>query len=185
METPPLDTPHAPHHKHAGERWLEFGLFNSRWLMAPFYVGLVVALAALLWVFVAELVHELAGIATMDAEDAILMALALIDLSLAGNLILIVVFSGYENFVSKIDTGNHEDRPSWMGTVDFSGLKMKLIASITAISAIALLRSFMRIGEEGVDEMKLMWMVIIHLTFVVSGVLLALMDLLASKTDKH
>jgi uncharacterized protein (TIGR00645 family) len=184
METKTV-TPSPQVAKHRAERWLEQGLFTSRWLMAPFYVGLVVALAVVLWVFVAELIHSLANIAHMDAEDAILMALALIDLSLAGNLILIVVFSGYENFVSKIDTGNSEDRPSWMGTVDFSGLKMKLIASITAISAIALLRSFMRIGEEGVDQTKLMWMVIIHLTFVVSGVLLATMDLLASKTDKH
>jgi uncharacterized protein (TIGR00645 family) len=182
----PKIVPPPPHvAKHRAELWLERSLFTSRWLMAPFYVGLVVALAVVLWVFVAELVHSLANVAHMDAEDAILMALALIDLSLAGNLILIVVFSGYENFVSKIDTGNSEDRPSWMGTVDFSGLKMKLIASITAISAIALLRAFMRIGEEGVDQTKLMWMVIIHLTFVVSGVLLATMDLLASKTDKH
>jgi len=174
-----------PHHKPAAERLLERGLFNARWLMAPFYVGLIVALLALLWAFGAELIHELSRLTSMTTEDAILMALALIDLSLAGNLVLIVVFSGYENFVSKIDTGDHEDRPDWMGTVDFSGLKMKLIASITAISAIALLRAFMRIGEQGVDEAKLLWMVILHLTFVVSGVLLALMDWLSSKTSKH
>ena len=182
--TDPIVRPTA-HRKPAAERLLEQGLFSARWLMAPFYVGLIVALGALLWVFMAELVHELAGLMTMTGEDAILLALALIDLSLAGNLILIVVFSGYENFVSKIDTGSHEDRPDWMGTVDFSGLKMKLIASITAISAIALLRSFMRISEDGVDQTKLMWMVIIHITFVVSGVLLAVMDLVSSKVVKH
>ena len=114
------------------------------------------------------------------------MVLSLIDLSLAGNLLLIVIFSGYENFVSKIDTGADEDRPGWMGTVDFSGLKMKLIASIVAISAIALLKAFMRLAEgDSVDDRHLMWLVGIHLTFVVSGVMLALMDLLASKTDKH
>lgn len=184
MTTPPPVQPPA-HPKPVGEVLLESFLFKSRWLMAPFYVGLVVALAALVWVFFMELVHELAHLPTMSPEDAILMALSLIDLSLAGNLMLIVIFSGYENFVSKIDTGDHEDRPSWMGHVDFSGLKMKLIASITAISAISLLRSFMSLTDESVDQTKLMWMVIIHVTFVASGVLLALMDLIASKTPSH
>jgi uncharacterized protein (TIGR00645 family) len=174
------------HPKPKAELWLEMGLFRSRWLMAPFYVGLVVALAALVVVFVNEAIHELAHLLTMSPEDAILMVLSLIDLSLAANLLLIVIFSGYENFVSKIDTGDDEDRPGWMGTVDFSGLKMKLIASIAAISAIALLKAFMKLAEgEGVDDRHLAWLVGIHITFVVSGVLLALMDLLASKTDKH
>ena len=172
--------------KPKAELLLEDLLFKSRWLMAPFYLGLVVALGALLWVFGAELVHELSHLMEMKPEDAILMVLSLIDLSLAGNLLLIVIFSGYENFVSKIDTGDHVDRPSWMGTVDFSGLKIKLIASIVAISAIALLRAFMRLSQgEGVDSNHLMWLVVIHITFVVSGVFLALMDWLAAKTDKH
>jgi uncharacterized protein (TIGR00645 family) len=167
------------------ERLLEGGLFLSRWLMAPFYVGLVIALVGLLVVFVGELAHDLPHLLGMKAEDAILLALSLIDLSLAGNLLLIVTFSGYENFVSKFDL-EHEDRPDWMGKVDFSGLKMKLIASIVAISAIALLRAFMKLGEGGdIDPVKLFWMAALHLTFVVSGVLLALMDWLASKADRH
>ena len=127
------------------ERALEVGIFNSRWLMAPFYIGLVAALVMLLGVFVMELVHGI-PLAFSSPEEAILLILSLIDLSLAGNLILIVTFSGYENFVSKIDTRGHEDRPEWMGTVDFSGMKMKLIASIVAISAISLLRAFMRLA---------------------------------------
>jgi uncharacterized protein (TIGR00645 family) len=179
-------TPRAPRRKPTFERGLELWLFRARWLMAPFYVGLVVALGGLLVVFVNEAIHELSGLAGMKPEGAILMALSLIDLSLAGNLLLIVIFSGYENFVSKIDTGDDEDRPSWMGTVDFSGLKMKLIASIVAISAIALLKAFMRLAEgEAINERLLAWLVGIHLTFVVSGVLLAVMDLVASKADKH
>ncbi len=150
------------------------------------YLGLVLALTALVYVFGAEAVHELDTILTMSPEQAILMVLSLIDLSLAGNLLLIVIFSGYENFVSKIDTGDDEDRPAWMGTVDFSGLKMKLIASIVAISAIALLRSFMQLAEgAAIPDRTLIWLVAIHITFVVSGVMLALMDWLASKTDKH
>jgi len=171
--------------RHTAERWLEAALFSSRWLMAPFYVGLVFALIALLTVFVGELVAEVSHFGELNPERAILLALSLIDLSLAGNLILIVIFSGYENFVSKLDAEGDVDRPAWMGTVDFSGLKLRLIASIVAISAISLLRTFMRIGEEPVDETLIKWKVIVHLTFVTSGVLLALMDLLSSRSEKH
>ncbi|ODT88645.1 TIGR00645 family protein [Phenylobacterium sp. SCN 70-31] len=184
MSQPPTQRPRSI--KPLLEHYLELGLFRSRWLMAPFYVGLVVALGALLIVFTNEAIHELSNVMTMSAEEAILMVLALIDLSLAGNLLLIVIFSGYENFVSKIDTGDDEDRPGWMGTVDFSGLKMKLIASIVAISAIALLKAFMELAEgKEIPDRHLMWLVTIHIVFVVSGVLLALMDWLAGKAEKH
>jgi uncharacterized protein (TIGR00645 family) len=167
------------------ERWLEATLFASRWLMAPFYLGLVVALAILLAVFVGELASEVTHISEMTPESGILLGLSLIDLSLAGNLMLIVIFSGYENFVSRLDAGTREERPVWMGTVDFSGLKLKLVSSIVAISAIALLRSFMKIGDGQLDEGALRWQVIVHLTFVTSGVLLALMDLLSSRARRH
>ena len=183
-ETRPPQT--RPVRKPALERHLELWLFRSRWLMAPFYVGLVFALAAMFVVFAQEGIKELSHVGTMSPEEAILMALTLIDLSLAGNLLLIVIFSGYENFVSKIDTGDDEDRPGWMGTVDFSGLKLKLVASIVAISAIALLKAFMELAEgKDISDRHLAWLVGIHLVFVVSGVLLALMDWLVSKTDKH
>jgi uncharacterized protein (TIGR00645 family) len=113
------------------------------------------------------------------------MALSLIDMSLAGNLMLIVIFSGYENFVSRLDAGDLADRPAWMGKVDFSALKLKLVSSIVAISAIALLRAFMKIGSEPLNETELGWLVLVHLTFVTSGVLLALMDFLASRSVRH
>ena len=171
------------------ETLLEKGLFASRWLMAPMYVGLIIALLGLVVIFFQELAHVIPTILSGDAnaEDAILLALTLIDLSLAGNLVLIVIFSGYENFVSKLDIGETVDRPSWMGTVDFSGLKMKLVASIVAISAIALLKAFLEASEsaQAIDSTKMLWLVVIHLTFVASGVLLALMDWIASLTDKH
>ena len=171
--------------KPSAELLLELWLFRARWLMAPFYVGLVFALAALFVVFVQAAIKDLSQLADMSPEAAILMALTLIDLSLAGNLLLIVIFSGYENFVSKIDTGDDEDRPGWMGTVDFSGLKLKLVASIVAISAIALLKAFMELAEgRDISDRHLAWLVGIHVVFVVSGVLLALMDWLASKTQK-
>jgi uncharacterized protein (TIGR00645 family) len=175
--------------KPALETTLERGLFASRWLMAPMYLGLAVSLAMLSVVFVRELAYYAPQVLQLTSEDAILAVLTLIDLSLAGNLLLIVLFSGYENFVSKLDIPGNCDRPSWMGTVDFSGLKMKLIASIVAISGIHLLKRFMEIGEAHAetpfDPVQLRWMVVIHLTFVVSGVLLALMDWLSSRTDKH
>jgi uncharacterized protein (TIGR00645 family) len=175
--------------KPAAESLFERGLFASRWLMAPMYLGLVVALAMLMVVFLRELLYYAPQIMTLSSEDAILAILTLIDLTLAGNLLLIVLFSGYENFVSKLDIEDTVDRPSWMGTVDFSGLKMKLIASIVAISGIHLLKRFMEIGEihaeTPFDPTQLRWMVVIHLTFVASGVLLALMDWVTSRTDKH
>jgi uncharacterized protein (TIGR00645 family) len=167
------------------ETAVEQVLFASRWILAPIYLGMVVALVIIFIVFVRELVVEIGHISSVGAEEAILLALSLIDLSLTGNLLLIVIFSGYENFVSKIHVGDHEDRPSWMGTVDFSGLKIKLIASIVAISAIALLRAFLPLADSGaaVDDPRLRWMVAIHLTFVVSGVMMAAMDWIASKTE--
>jgi uncharacterized protein (TIGR00645 family) len=172
------------------ERWLEAGLFGSRWLMAPFYVGLVFGLVILMIVFFQEMIHELPHFldGTAKPEDGILLALSLIDLSLAANLVLIVIFSGYENFVSKINTGNHEDRPAWMGSVDFSGLKMKLIGSIVAISAISLLRSFLTVAdhESGTFNWQpIVLQVAIHLTFVFSAVMMALSDWLQSRTIRH
>jgi uncharacterized protein (TIGR00645 family) len=178
------------HHRTRIEKILETVLFRSRWLLAPFYLGLVISLAMLLAAFVGELIHAVPlafDLTHVDPEETILAALALIDLSLAGNLVVIVVFSGYENFVSKINTANSEDRSSWMGTLDFSGLKMKLIGSIVAISAISLLRAFMALTEAGavLDEVKLRWLVILHLTFVVSGLLFAAMDWVADQHEKH
>jgi uncharacterized protein (TIGR00645 family) len=162
------------------EKIIEKGLFASRWLLAPFYVGLIGALAMLLVTFAQELLYFVSNIMAMKANDAILASLALIDISLAANLLIIVVFSGYENFVSKIDVGDHEDAPSWKGKVDFTGLKIKLIASIVAISGIHLLKTFMDIKKY--SESEIYWMVIIHLVFVGSGVMLALMDNLVAKS---
>jgi uncharacterized protein (TIGR00645 family) len=170
------------------ESRFEQGLFASRWLMAPMYLGLVVALAMLTVIFVKELFYYLPQIMEMSAEEMILAVLTLIDLTLAANLLLIVLFSGYENFVSKFDFDAGADRPDWMGKVDFSGLKMKLIASIVAISGIHLLKKFMEIRDidtaVSFGESEMYWLVVIHLTFVVSGVLMALMDYLQAKSAK-
>ncbi len=177
------------HQRNLVETLLEGVLFKSRWLLAPFYLGLVLSLLLLLSAFLAELLHampQLFDLAHIDPEEVILAVLSLIDLSLAGNLVVIVIFSGYENFVSKINTENAEDRPSWMGTLDFSGLKMKLIGSIVAISAISLLRAFMTLSDSNapLDERKMYWMLILHLTFVGSGLMFAAMDYIGNRAEK-
>lgn len=175
----------------AGKRWnerVEDGgerfLFASRWLLAPLYVGMVIALVAILVKFFQELWLLISHIVDASGDKVILEVLALIDLALLANLVLIVIFAGYENFVSKIAAArSSEDRPRWMGHVDFSGLKMKLIGSIVAISAIGLLADFIGMEEPDteIDMTLLMWRVILHLTFVVSGVLFAVMDWLGEK----
>lgn len=160
------------------EHGLEVTMFNSRWLLAPFYVGLVVSVLLLLVKFIQEFFHIVGHVFSASESEIILAVLTLVDMSLVANLLLIIIFSGYENFVSKIHTGDHEDRPDWMGKVDFSGLKLKLIASIVAISGIELLKAFVNVG--GYSNTELGWKVGIHGVLVVSGVLLALMDRIAA-----
>src|SRR5215211_1706702 len=116
------------------ERLLERFLFSSRWLLAPFYAGLVLALAVLLLKALQELAHFVLNAWQATEADVILGVLTLIDLTLTGSLIIIVIFSGYENFVSKIDESTHKDWPEWMGKIDFTGLKLKLMSLIVAIS---------------------------------------------------
>ena len=166
--------------REAVESLLEKTLFASRWLLAPFFLGLAVGVGILLIKFMQELFH-LAQIAVTGTEsDAILGVLTLVDLALTGSLLLIVIFSGYENFVSKIDHSRHRDWPEWMGAIDFTALKIKLLGSIVAISAIQLLKQFMAVKTA--SDRELMWYVIIHVVFVVSSVLLALSDRIAGES---
>ena len=153
---------------------LERLLFASRWLLAPFYLGLVGGIVVLLWYFGVEFLH-LVSILLHGEGNVVMGVLALVDLVLVANLLIIIIFAGYENFVSKIDTGDHEDRPDWMGHVDFAGLKMKLIGSIIAISGIDLLKAFVAIGGN-INNEQLAWKVAIHVTFVFSGLMFAIMD---------
>ncbi len=178
MSNPSPETRRA--HSNPLERLIEWVIFASRWLMAPVYLGLILALGVLTVTFFRELYLMLPNVMSMDETEVILLVLTLVDLSLAGNLVLIILFSGYENFVSKIDAAHdNPDRPEWMGTLDFSGLKIKLIASIVAISGIHLLKIFMNVKDYSSEQ--LMWYVIIHLTFIVSGVAFAAMDWIEAK----
>ena len=164
------------------ENLLEKLLFSSRWLLAPFYLGLVGAIIVLLWYFGVEFLH-LISVLMNGGGSVVVGVLSLVDLVLVANLLIIIIFAGYENFVSKIDTGGHEDRPDWMGHVDFAGLKMKLIGSIIAISGIDLLKAFVAVGAD-IDNEQLAWKVGIHVTFVFSGLMFAIMDWLGGP-KKH
>jgi len=169
------------------EKHMEETIFKSRWLLAPFYMGLIGCIFLMFVKFVQEFWHLLTTIGTSKESDVIVGILAMVDMSLVASLLLMIIFSGYEIFVSKIDISEHKDRPNWMGKVDFSGLKLKVIGAIVAISAIDMLKSFMEISDSMTDEQAtgLMWKVIFHVAFVVSGVLFALMDKIAGDTKKH
>lgn len=162
------------------EGMIERVLFGSRWLLAPVYLGLVAGMLILVVKFVQAFWHTVTQVASISISETTLAILELLDIALLTNLILIVVFSGYENFVSKINVAEgSEDRPSWMGKVDFSGLKIKLIGSLVAISVIELLKDFL--DPAGIDPEQEFWLIAIHLTFVVSGVLFAVTDYIADK----
>jgi uncharacterized protein (TIGR00645 family) len=165
------------------ERILERFLFASRWLLAPFYVALVFGLLTLLAKTAQEIWHFVLNIPNATDSDVILGVLSLIDLTFTGSLIVIVIFSGYENFISKIDEAAHKDWPDWMSKIDFTGLKLKLLSSIVAISAIQLLKAFMNV--KNIPDRELMWYVIIHLVFVGSGVILALTDKISGEAKGH
>ncbi|MFY8150621.1 MAG: TIGR00645 family protein [Hyphomicrobiales bacterium] len=164
------------------EKLIENTLFAARWIMAPFYLGLIIALAVLFFKFAQELVHFVTHAVEFTEEETILGALAMIDLTLMGSLILIVVYSGYENFVSRIKASEHEDWPEWMTKVDFAQLKQKLLASIVLISGIQVLKAFMSL--EKMSDRDLYWLIGVHMVFVISGVAFALSDWLQSKTGK-
>jgi uncharacterized protein (TIGR00645 family) len=161
-------------------------LFASRWLLAPFYVGLVASLGLLLAIFAVSLPQQMLRLLGMPvdklSEAGTLIALSLIDLSLTANLVVIVIVSGFENFIAPIDVADCGDRPAWMGAIDYGDIKMKVIGSIAAISAIALLRTYLELGDHPLAPATLLWQVVICLTFVVLGLLLAAMDWLASLT---
>jgi uncharacterized protein (TIGR00645 family) len=154
---------------------LEHWVFRARWLLAPFFIGLLLAILALLLKFVKALWALALDMFTVSADQMIVSILSLVDAALIAALLLIIGFSGYENFVSKIGVGEHEDRPAWMGKVGFSDLKIKLMGAIVAISAVELLKAFINVDENSPWQ-PLAWKVGIHVTFVISGVLFAITD---------
>jgi len=161
------------------ERFFENAMYASRWLLAPIYFGLSFALLALALKFFQEIVHILPAIFSMEEATLILKLLSLVDMALVGGLLVMVMISGYENFVSQLDIDDGKERLSWLGKMDSSSLKMKVAASIVAISSIHLLKMFM--DAKNIDDTKLMWYVIIHMTFVASAFAMGYLD----KLTKH
>ena len=179
---PATPQPYRARKPRPAERIIEGVIFSSRWLLAPFYLGLVVALFVLLIKFVQELIHFASHPLGMTEAETILGVLTLVDLAFTGSLIVIVVFSGYENFVSKINVDATADWPEWMSKIDFTGLKLKLMSSIVAISAIQLLKIFMNTANT--SDRDIQWYVILHMVFVISGLVFALTDRLGENGHK-
>ncbi len=165
------------------EKNLEAGIFASRWLLAPFFVGLIIAILVLLVKFMKELVGLVMDAWSAQGYEAVISILTLVDIALIATLLLIIIFSGYENFVSKISISDHEDRPVWMGRVGFADLKLKLIGAIVAISAVELLKAFL--VSDLYSSEQLAWKVGIHFTFVLSGLFFALTDWISESRKKE
>ena len=159
------------------ERLIERILYATRWLLAPLYLGLSLALLALGLKFFQEALHMLPHVFELAENDLVLTILSLIDMTLVGSLLIMVMFSGYENFVSRIDIEEGAEKLEWLGKYDAGTLKLKVAASIVAISSIHLLRIFMNVQQ--IPDNKLMWYVIIHMTFVFSALLLGYLDRMA------
>ncbi|WP_423977002.1 TIGR00645 family protein [Klebsiella aerogenes] len=156
------------------ERFLENAIYASRWLLAPVYFGLSLGLIALSIKCFQEIFHILPHIFSVSESDLILTLLSLVDMTLVGGLLVMVMFSGYENFVSTLDINEGKEKLNWLGKMDATSLKNKVAASIVAISSIHLLRVFM--DAKNVPDNKLMWYVIIHLTFVLSAFVMGYLD---------
>ena len=162
---------------------VEKALFASRWILAPIFLGLSLALVALGIKFFQEAFHVVTHALTLEEADLVLTVLAMIDIALVGSLIVMVMFSGYENFVSTIDAKG-TDTLGWLGKMDSGTLKLKVAASIVAISSIHLLQKFM--DAEAIPNDKLMWYTILHMAFVLSAVLLGVLDKMSfSKHRDH
>ncbi len=159
------------------ERTLERAILASRWLQVPLYVGLIGVFVIFAIKFFQELYHLAATVWEAGEADMVLGVLSLVDVVMVANLVIMVIISGYENFVSRIDVDEDGDKPSGLSKLDPGSLKIKLAGSIVAISSIHLLRAFLNV--EAIPNDKLMWLVVIHLTFVLSGLMLAYLDHLA------
>ena len=161
------------------EKFIETVLYRSRWVLAPIYLGLTLAVVALGIKFFEEVFHLMLHVFTISEADMILVILSLIDIAMVGGLLIMVMMSGYENFISRIDVAEDEEKLGWLGKMDSSSLKAKIAASIVAISSIHLLKIFMDAETKSPENLK--WYVIIHMTFVVSAFLMGYLDRLGKK----
>ncbi|TMJ50022.1 MAG: TIGR00645 family protein [Alphaproteobacteria bacterium] len=165
------------------ESLVEKTLFASRWLLCPLYIGLAFLLLLFTIHFFRELIDITIHAFSVSEQDLVVEAMTLIDLALAGGLIVMIMLSGYENYISKLDIVDAEKSISWLGKLDTGTLKLKVSATIVTISAVQLLKAYLEINAIAND--KLLWLVVIHLTFVVSALLLTVMDRLLGVGQRH
>jgi uncharacterized protein (TIGR00645 family) len=163
------------------KNWVERFLFASRFLLTPLYLALAISLLALLFKSGLHLFQLMTKLWILNDEGVLLTELAIVDMTLTASLVVIVFLSGYTNFVAPVLMKVNDGRPHWIAEIDFSELKLKLMASIVAISGIKLLEGFMDIEHE--SDRHLYWLVGIHLSFVLSTVLLALADRIGHRTS--
>jgi len=162
--------------------WL---VFSSRWLQLPLYLGLIVAQAVYVVQFLNELLHLVQGIwqlQQLDETKIMLIVLGLIDVVMISNLLVMVIVGGYETFVSRLGLQGHPDQPEWLSHVNASVLKVKLATAIIGISSIHLLKTF--INAEQISDKALLWQTVIHITFLLSAVSIALVDRLMLAPSK-
>jgi len=164
------------------ELLIERLILGGRWLLAVFYLGLGAALCLYAFSFVLKFVDVARKVVELEESDMILAMLGLIDAALVASLIVMVMISGYENFVSRFEAGSSPGL-SWLGKVDAGNLKIKVASSIVAISSIHLLRVFL--NAEHYSNDKILWFTVLHLTFVVSALLVATLDRIASWGAVH
>lgn len=155
-------------------------IFLSRWLQAPLYFGLIVAQGVYVYHFMVELWHLLEKIRFITETEIMLIVLGLIDVVMIANLLIMVIVGGYETFVSRLRLEGHPDQPEWLSHVNAGILKVKLATALIGISSIHLLKSF--INSDKMDQKTLLWQVVIHVTFVLSALILAWIDRLTFKT---
>ncbi|MBV1707635.1 MAG: YqhA family protein [Hyphomicrobiales bacterium] len=160
-------------------KWLERALFTSRWLLVPFYAALVVSLMIMLARLFLHVYDMVLGIFTISENELLLHVLGVIDTTLTASMVILVIFSGYENFVSRVTPETHDNWPEWMTKIDFGGLKLKLLSTITAITAIHLLRAYLEVADGKAADLQ--WSVLVLLGFAATAVLLALGDFIAHK----
>ncbi|RXK34465.1 hypothetical protein BBD39_10830 [Arsenophonus endosymbiont of Bemisia tabaci Asia II 3] len=156
------------------EKCIEKIIYASRWLLFPVYIGLSFGFILLTLKFFQQIIHVIPELFAITESGLILTVLSLIDIALVGGLLVMVMFSGYENFILKMTVDDKHQKLSWMGKMDVNSIKNKVASSIVAISSVHLLRLFME--AEKVADNKIMWCVIIHLAFVVSAFGMAYID---------
>ena len=157
-------------------------IFLSRWLQAPLYIGLIIAQGVYVYHFLQELWHLVEKAPAIDETTIMLTVLGLVDVVMIANLLIMVIVGGYETFVSRLYLEGHPDQPEWLSHVNAGVLKVKLATALIGISSVNLLKTFIEVSSKPMPDHAIMWQLLLHLTFVVSALLLAVTDRISNQT---